>query len=251
MIQLKSEEQIKRIGEACTLTARLMEELETFIEAGMSTKDIDQYCHDFIIRHKGIPSFLNYGGFPASACVSVNEEVIHGIPSTKKIIREGDLVSVDLGINLNGYFSDMARTFIVGETKEEYRKLCEATQKSLDLGIEAAGKNGARIQDIGKEVSRHCSQHGYGVVRDFTGHGVGLAVHEAPEIPNYSAPFLPNPRIREGMVLAIEPMINLGTHKVSILEDNWTVVTQDGLPSAHFEDTVAITRDGLVILTRG
>ncbi|HPX29328.1 MAG TPA: type I methionyl aminopeptidase, partial [Sphaerochaeta sp.] len=198
-----------------------------------------------------IPSFLNYGGFPASACVSVNEEVIHGIPSTKKIIKEGDLVSVDLGINLNGYFSDMARTFIVNETKEAYKTLCKVTRESLDLGIEAAGKNGARIQDIGKAVSHHCSQYGYGVVRDFTGHGVGLAVHEGPEIPNYSAPFLANPRIREGMVLAIEPMINLGTHKVSILEDNWTVVTRDGLPSAHFEDTVAIAKDGLVILTRG
>ncbi len=251
MIQLKSEEQIKRIGEACAITASLMDSLPSFIEPGMSTKDIDQYCYDYIIKHKGIPSFLDYGGFPASACVSVNEEVIHGIPSEKKIIKEGDLVSVDLGINLNGYYSDMARTFIVQETKEAYKKLCEVTQKSLELGIEAASKSGARIQDIGKAVSAHCSKHGYGVVRDFTGHGVGLAVHEGPEIPNYSAPFLANPRIREGMVLAIEPMINLGTHKVAILEDNWTVVTQDGLPSAHFEDTVAITKDGLVILTRG
>jgi len=251
MIQLKSEEQIKRIHEACQITANLMDSLNSFIEAGMSTKDIDQYCHDYIIKHKGIPSFLNYGGFPGSACVSVNEEVIHGIPSKKKIIKEGDLVSVDLGINLNGHFSDMARTFIVGETKEEYKKLCEVTFKSLDLGIEAASQPNARIQDIGKAVSKHCTSFGYGVVRDFTGHGVGLAVHEGPEVPNYTAPFLANPRIREGMVLAIEPMINLGTHKVSILEDNWTVVTQDGLPSAHFEDTVAITKDGLVVLTRG
>lgn len=249
MIRLKTEEQIKRICESCHLTAQLMERLATFIEPGMSTWNIDQYCYDFITRHKGVPAFLNYQGFPATACISVNEEVIHGIPSKSTIIREGDLVDVDLGINLDGHFSDMARTFIIGNTKDEYRKLCEVTQQCLVLAIEAASVKGARIQDIGSAVYKHATKHGYGVVRDYCGHGVGLDVHEEPEIPNYTSSYLPNPRLREGMVLAIEPMINLGTHKIKVLANDWTVVTLDGLPSAHFEDTVACTHNGLEILT--
>ena len=249
MIQLKTEEQIKRIEEACHLTAILMSELATFMESGMSTYEVDRYCYDFIIKHKGIPAFLNYGGFPATACISINEEVIHGIPSRKRIIEYGDLVDIDLGINLDGHFSDMARTFIIGKTSAENEQLNRVTEECLRLGIEAAGKKGARIQDIGKAVYKHATAHGYGVVRDYCGHGVGLAVHEDPEIPNYASTYLPNPRIREGMVLAIEPMINLGTAKVRVLSNDWTVVTTDGLPSSHFEDTVAITKDGLKVLT--
>ncbi len=249
MIRLKTEQQIQGIREACHLTAQLMETLPSFMEPGMSTLDIDQYCYQFIVKHKGIPAFLHYEGFPATACISVNEEVIHGIPSSKKIIKEGDLVDVDLGINLNGHFSDMARTFIIGETKPEYKQLCEVTQQSLQLGIEAASKKGARIQDIGSAVYKHATKYGYGVVRDYCGHGVGLDVHEEPEVPNYASAYMPNPRIREGMVLAIEPMINLGTHKIKVLANDWTVVTLDGLPSAHFEDTVACTKNGLEILT--
>jgi methionyl aminopeptidase len=249
MIQLKTEEQIKRIEEACHLTAILMSELATFMESGMSTYEVDRYCYDFIIKHKGIPAFLNYGGFPATACISINEEVIHGIPSRKRIIEYGDLVDIDLGINLDGHFSDMARTFIIGKTSAENEQLNRVTEECLRLGIEAAGKKGARIQDIGKAVYKHATAHGYGVVRDYCGHGVGLAVHEDPEIPNYASTYLPNPRIREGMVLAIEPMINMGTPKVRVLANDWTVVTTDGLPSSHFEDTVAITKDGLKVLT--
>jgi len=249
MITLKTPEQIKRIEEACRLTAELMRRLSSFMEAGMSTWEVDAFCYDFITAHNGIPAFLNYGGFPASACISINEEVIHGIPSKKRIIQHGDLVDIDLGINLDGHFSDMARTFIIGETTNEKLQLNTVTEACLRLGIEAAGKSGARIQDIGKAVYAHATAHGYGVVRDYCGHGVGLAVHEGPEIPNYTSPYLPNPRIREGMVLAIEPMINMGTPKVRVLKDNWTVVTTDGLPSSHFEDTVAITTDGLKVLT--
>ncbi|MCK9547906.1 MAG: type I methionyl aminopeptidase [Sphaerochaeta sp.] len=249
MITLKTPEQIKRIEEACRLTAELMRRLASFMEAGMSTWEVDAFCHDFITDHHGIPAFLNYGGFPASACISINEEVIHGIPSKKRIIQHGDLVDIDLGINLDGHFSDMARTFIIGETTKEKLQLNTVTEECLRLGIEAAGKSGARIQDISKAVYAHATAHGYGVVRDYCGHGVGLAVHEGPEIPNYASPYLPNPRIREGMVLAIEPMINMGTAKVRVLKDNWTVVTTDGLPSSHFEDTVAITNDGLKVLT--
>ncbi|MGE4453534.1 MAG: type I methionyl aminopeptidase [Sphaerochaeta sp.] len=249
MIRLKTESQIGYIREACHLTAELMQSLPSYIEEGMSTYDIDQYCYQFITSHKGVPAFLHYEGFPATACISVNEEVIHGIPSKKKIIKEGDLVDVDLGINMHGHFSDMARTFVIGKTKDEYQRLCDVTQESLRLGIEAASAKGARIQDIGSAVYKHARKHGYGVVRDYCGHGVGLDVHEEPEIPNYTSSYLPNPRIREGMVLAIEPMINLGTHKVKVLSNDWTVVTADGLPSAHFEDTVAITKDGLEVLT--
>ncbi len=249
MIRLKTEAQIDKIREACHLTAELMNNLSTFIEVGMSTEDIDQYCYKFIVDHKGKPAFLHYEGFPATACISVNEEVIHGIPSKKRIIQDGDLVDVDLGINLDGHYSDMARTFIIGNAKEEYRKLCEVTEESLRLGIEAAAQKGARIQDIGAAVYKHARKHGYGVVRDYCGHGVGLDVHEEPEIPNYTSSYLPNARIREGMVLAIEPMINLGTHKIKLLSNDWTVITADGLPSAHFEDTVAITKHGLEVLT--
>lgn len=249
MIRLKTEAQIAGIREACHLTAELMHNLSSYIQEGMSTFDIDQYCYQFIVNHKGVPAFLHYEGFPATACISVNEEVIHGIPSRKRIIQEGDLVDVDLGINMNGHFSDMARTFIVGKTKDEYQQLCDVTEESLRLGIEAASQKGARIQDIGAAVYKHARKHGYGVVRDYCGHGVGLDVHEEPEIPNYTSSYLPNPRIREGMVLAIEPMINLGTHKVRLLSNDWTVVTADGLPSAHFEDTVAITKHGLEVLT--
>jgi methionyl aminopeptidase len=249
MIRLKTETQIAAIREACHLTAELMHNLSSYIQEGMSTFDIDQYCYQFIVSHKGIPAFLNYEGFPATACISVNEEIIHGIPSKKRIIKEGDLVDVDLGINMNGHFSDMSRTFVVGKTKDEYQQLCDVTEESLRLGIEAASMKGARIQDIGAAVYKHARKHGYGVVRDYCGHGVGLDVHEEPEIPNYTSSYLPNPRIREGMVLAIEPMINLGTHKVKLLTNDWTVVTADGLPSAHFEDTVAITKHGLEVLT--
>ncbi len=249
MIRLKTFDQIERIREACHLTARLMNSLPSFMEPGMSTYTIDKYCYDFMIAHKVEPAFLDYQGFPATACISINEEVIHGIPSKDRLIAEGDLVDIDLGINLDGHFSDMARTFIIGKTKKEWEELCSVTQRCLSLGIDAAGKKGARIQDISSAVYKLANSKGYGVVRDFCGHGVGLAVHEEPSIPNYVSSYMANPRIREGMVLAIEPMINLGTKNVRTLENGWTVVTADGKPSAHFEDTIAITKDGLEILT--
>ncbi len=250
MIQLKNKEQIDRIRESCHLLSRLLDSFDGYIEPGMSTRDIDQHAHSFIIKHHGTPAFLNYMGFPASACVSVNEEIIHGIPSRHHLIKEGDLVSIDLGINLGGYFSDSARTYIVGgHSTPENEMLVKVTRECLGYGIEAAGKSGARIHDIGAAVYRHANRHGFGVVRDYCGHGVGLAVHEEPEIANYVNPMSPNPRLRPGMVLAIEPMINLGTKNIKELDDGWTVVTADGKPSAHFEHTVAITEDGVEILT--
>ncbi|NCB02355.1 MAG: type I methionyl aminopeptidase, partial [Spirochaetia bacterium] len=199
--------------------------------------------------NKGIPAFLNYMGFPASCCISVNEEVIHGIPSSRALL-DGDIVSLDIGINLNGYFSDAARTHLVGNNvAKEVQQLVKVTNESLMYGIEGANKKGARIHDISLPISRHAERFGYGVVRDYCGHGVGIAVHEEPQIPNYVNSFSANPRLREGMVLAIEPMINLGTKRVETLEDGWTVVTGDGKPSAHVEHTIAVTSNGVIILT--
>lgn len=248
MVTLKNSEQIKRIGQSCRLVATLLDSLNSVITDGMTTQDIDRYCHDFITKNGGIPAFLNYMGFPASACVSVNEEVIHGIPGKRKIMK-GDLVSVDLGINLDGYYSDAARTYIVGETSKENKRLVEITYQCLMEGIEGARKEGARIHDISAPIFNLANSHGYGVVRDYCGHGVGLAIHEDPQIPNYVNPLGANPRLRVGMVLAIEPMINLGTKRVKLMPDGWTVVTADGKPSAHWEHTVAVTENGIEILT--
>jgi methionyl aminopeptidase len=249
MITLKTPDQIKGIEESCRLLARLHDSLETFIEPGMTTKEIDSYCYSFIIKHKGRPAFLNYMGFPASACISVNEEVIHGIPGKRKILP-GDLVSIDLGIDLHGYYSDAARTFIAGgSSTADNERLVRVTKKCLELGIEGASRTNARVHDISAPIFKLADANGFGVVRDYCGHGVGLALHEEPQIPNYVSAMSPNPRLRVGMVLAIEPMINLGTKNIRNLDDGWTVITADGKPSAHFEHTIAITEDGVKILT--
>lgn len=253
MITIKSENQIDGIRKSCHELAKLLDILESgFIKAGMSTKEIDKFCHDYIINLGGTPAFLGYGGFPASACISVNDVVIHGIPSEKEILKNGDLVSIDLGINLNGYISDSARTIIVGGvTTPENEKLCKVTRECLNLGIKAAGKKNARVSDIGKAVYKHATKNGFGVVKEYCGHGVGLELHESPEVPNYVSHISPNPRLRKGMVIAIEPMINMGSGKINDnFEDGWTVKTADGKPSAHFEHTIAITQDGVEILTK-
>ncbi|MFA6775486.1 MAG: type I methionyl aminopeptidase [Sphaerochaetaceae bacterium] len=250
MIQLKTEEQIDGIRKSCHLVAWLMEEVGKFLKPEITTHDIDKFCYDFTIGHGAKPAYLNFDGFPATACISVNEEVIHGIPSKDKRIHEGDLVDLDLGTNLDGYFSDMSRTFVIGgKTDPKWQKLNDVTAECLQLGMDAAEKPHARIQDIGAAVFKHADAYHYGVVRDYCGHGVGLAVHEDPEIPNYTSPMMPNPRIREGMVLAIEPMINLGTKNIRTMPNGWTVVTADGLPSSHWENTVAITKNGFEVLT--
>lgn len=249
MITLKTPDQIQYIHDSCRLLARLHDLLETKVEVGITTKELDFIAYDFITKNKGIPAFLNYMGFPASCCISVNEEVIHGIPSNRALL-DGDIVSLDIGINLNGYFSDAARTHLVGNNvAKEVQQLVKVTNESLMYGIEGANKKGARIHDISLPISRHAERFGYGVVRDYCGHGVGIAVHEEPQIPNYVNSFSANPRLREGMVLAIEPMINLGTKRVETLEDGWTVVTGDGKPSAHVEHTIAVTSNGVIILT--
>lgn len=253
MITIKSEKQIAGIRTSCHLLAELLDFLENgYLEEGMSTWEIDKYCLDYTKKVGGIPAFRDYGGFPNTACISVNDEIIHGVPSKKRIIKNGDLVSVDMGINLDGYFSDSARTIIVGgKGKPEDEKLCKVTREALILGCEAAGKKGARLHDIGRAVYDHCKKEGYGVVRDYCGHGVGLDVHEEPEIPNYVSHLSPNLRLRTGMVIAIEPMVNLGTAKITDNDPNgWTVRTADGRNSAHFEHTVAILENGMEILTK-
>ncbi len=251
MIYLKTEEQIDGIRKSCHMLCDLLDTIqEGRIKPGMSTKDLDAFCHEWIISHGGKPAILHYEGFPASTCISVNEEVIHGIPRRNKIIQEGDIVSVDTCINLNGFISDSARTFPVGKVSEDRLKLIKVTRECLYKGIEAASAPRARIQDIGEAVYRHATRNGYGVLREYCGHGVGLEVHEDPEVPNYVSHTIGNPRIREGMVFAIEPMINMGSHRINHLDDGWTVITADGKPAAHFEHTVAITHNGLEILSQ-
>lgn len=217
------------------------------VKAGMSTKELDDLCKHFIVSHGGKPAWYKED-FPGAACISVNEEVIHGIPSKKKIIQDGDLVSLDVGIDLGGYISDSSHTVLVGNVKPELKKLDDVTLQCLQAGI-AACKPGNRIGDIARAVQDIAEKHGYGIVYEYCGHGVGLDVHEDPSIPNTLDALDSNPRIQAGMVLAIEPMINLGTADVKVLKDGWTVVTADGKPSAHEEHTVAVFRDHTEILT--
>jgi methionyl aminopeptidase len=246
VIRLKNAKQIDGIRMSCRLLRQMYTELLPRIKAGVTTADISDFCARFIASHGGEPAWFSEG-FPAAACVSVNQEVIHGVPSKQRRIREGDLVSVDVGIKLGGYISDAACTVMVERVSPEARRLVEVTHRCLMAGI-AACKAGNRISDITRAVFDIASAAGFGVVHEYCGHGVGLDVHEDPSIP-----FVPgkgaNPRIQAGMVLAIEPMINLGTGDVDILDDNWTVVTADGKLSAHEEHTVAVFPDHTEILT--
>lgn len=248
MINIKNEDQINRIRESCHLLADTFDELEKSIDEGITTLEINKIADDFIRQGGGIPAFLGYGGFPASICSSVNDTVIHGIPDNVKL-KKGDIIGIDMGINLNGYFSDRAVTYAVGKVDEDVQTLLKVTEESLYKAIEAAVA-GNRIKDISKAVTNHVRPYGYGVVYDFCGHGVGLAVHEEPSIPNYYPYRGFNPRIKPGMVLAIEPMINMGTDEVDILDDDWTVKTGDRMLSAHFEHTVAVFADHTEILTK-
>ncbi len=244
MIRLKNDKQIEGIRKSL---ADMFKFVIPQVKAGMSTKDVDDLCKHFIVSHGGKPAWYKEN-FPGAACISVNEEVIHGIPSKKKIIQDGDLVSLDVGINLDGYISDSSHTVLVGNVKPELKKLDDVTLQCLQAGI-AACKPGNRIGDIAHAVQEIAEKHGYGIVYEYCGHGVGLDVHEDPSIPNTLDALDSNPRIQAGMVLAIEPMINLGTADVRVLDDGWTVVTADGKPSAHEEHTVAVFRDHTEILT--
>lgn len=246
MIHLKTDEQIDGIRKACHLTADMFNELIPKIHAGMSTQDIDDLFKNYIISHGGTPAWYRED-FPGAVCISVNEEVIHGLPSKKKIIKEGDLVSLDVGIDLNGYISDTTHSLLIGKVHPEVKKLQEVTEECLKAGIEACVV-GNRISDISNAVYAIAEKHGYGVVYDYCGHGVGLDVHEDPSVPNCPSRGA-NPRIKAGMVLAIEPMINLGTADVEVKSDGWTVVTCDRKVSCHEEHTVAVFEDHNEVLT--
>lgn len=217
------------------------------IHEGMSTYDLDRVVHDYIVAHGARPSFLGYAGFPASACISVNDTVIHGIPSKTEKLKKGDIVSVDVGAYIDGYHGDSAKTFAVGEISPEARALMDSTEGSLMAAIEFA-KPGIRIGDLSALIQEYNESRGYSVVREYVGHGVGRELHEDPEVPNFGRAGH-GPRLIPGMVIAVEPMINQGTAKVKALSDGWTVKTLDGKLSAHFEHTIAITADGCKILT--
>ena len=247
MIRLKNEDEINGIRKSCHLLADMFKAVIPQVKAGMSTKELDDLCKKFIIAHGGKPAWYREN-FPGAACISINDEVIHGIPSKKRIIKDGDIVSIDVGIDLDGYISDSTHSVLVGNVDSKIRKLDEVTLECLKAGIEAC-RVGNRIKDISKAVYDIASRHGYGVVYDYCGHGVGLDVHEDPNIPNVVDWGGANPRIQSGMVLAIEPMINLGTADVVLADDDWTVLTADGLPSAHEEHTVAVFADNTEILT--
>ncbi len=247
MIIIKSPEDIKKLKKACKISADVLQYAGEQINAGMSTYELDKLIYDFIIAAGAKPSFLGYGGFKGSACISINDEVIHGIPSKKTIIRSGDIVSVDVGAYIDGFHGDNAYTFKVGSVSPVAEKLLRVTNECLALGI-AAAKPGNRIGDIGYAVQKHAEDNGFGVVREYIGHGVGRDLHEDPEVPNYGKAGR-GVRLVSGMTIAIEPMINEGTARVKVMPDGWTVKTVDGGLSAHFEHTIAVTNDGPVILT--
>ena len=247
MIVIKTAREIRQMQDACKLSARALRLAGEAIEPGVSTYEIDTLVRKFIEEQGATPSFLGYGGFPASTCISVNNVVIHGIPSKKIILKEGDIVSVDVGAYLNGYHGDNAYTFACGDISKEARALLDATKESLYEGIKMAVA-GNRVGDISAAVQEYTEARSYSVVRDFVGHGVGAKLHEEPSVPNFGTPHR-GARLIPGMTLAIEPMINMGGYEVEVLDDEWTVVTVDNSLSAHFEHTIAVTADGPVIMT--
>jgi len=226
----------------------VLNELRTMVEPGISTLELDKVAERRTAEHKARPAFKGYRGYPASLCASINQEVVHGIPSGSRKLREGDIISLDFGVELDGYFGDAAVTVPVGKVKPELETLLRVTRESLDHGIEQA-RVGNRLSDIGSAVQKWVERHGFSVVREFVGHGIGTKMHEEPNVLNYGEPGH-GPRLQEGMVLALEPMVNMGEPGVRVLSDEWTAVTTDGKPSAHFEHTVAITANGPRILTR-
>jgi len=233
--------------EAGKILAQVHDELEQFIRPGISTKDIDKKGEELIRSFGCIPSFLNYNGYPASICVSINEEVVHGIPTPKRILKEGDIVSLDAGVIYNGYHSDAARTHAVGEISDEARKLIDVTKNSFFEGMKYA-KEGNHLYDISKAIQDYAESFGYGVVRKLVGHGIGKNLHEEPQVPNFKMQGR-GIRLQAGMTLAVEPMINIGTYDVKFLRDKWTAVTTDGSLSAHYENTIVITKGEPEILS--
>ena len=247
MITIKSPREIELMRQAGRITAAARTVAREMVAPGVTTQEINKAVHQFIKKSGAVPSFYGYGGFPASSCISVNDEIIHGIPG-RRVVNEGDIVSLDVGACLHGYHGDCAGTFAAGKCSPEAQKLIDVTRQSFFEGIKFA-RQGYRVSDISHAIQEYVESHGFSLVREYVGHGVGAKLHEAPEVPNYGRAGH-GPRLTSGMTIAIEPMINMGTEMVRVLKDKWTVVTADGKPAAHFEHTVAITDNGPVILTR-
>lgn len=247
MIFLKSKDELDVMRSAGAIAAEALFLIEENLKAGMTTDDLDQIAENFIRSKNAIPTFIGYQGYPKTLCTSINEEVVHGIPNKKKI-KDGDLIGIDIGVTYKGFVGDHAKSFCVGAVPPEREKLAKVTEQALYAGIDAF-KLGNRVGDISYAVQQVAEDHGYGIVKDFVGHGVGRRMHEEPQVPNFGEPKT-GPRLKVGMVLAIEPMFNLGTGEVEILKDGWTVVTKDRKDSAHFEHTIALTDTGCEILTK-
>lgn len=251
MIKLKTEQEILKMEKSGQIVAKTLSFLKNIIVPGISTLDIENAGMDFLKSKypSVVPAFKGYQGFPAAFCISLNDEVVHGIPSKDKIIQEGDIVSIDFGVINNGFYGDSAFSVIAGKDINKISSLLETTETALLKGIEKA-TIGNHLSDISAEIERHVKENGYSVVRDFVGHGIGTDLHEDPQVPNFYTDYAKSIELKEGLVIAIEPMVNIGKHKVKVLSDNWTVVTKDGTMSAHFEHTIAISKNGPRILTR-
>lgn len=247
MIKIKSEREIELMRKAGEIVGNTHHYLEKYIKPGITTKELDTLANDYILKQDATPSFKNLYGFPGTICISVNEEVVHGIPSNRKL-KNGDIVTLDIGACYKGYHGDSAWTYPVGQIDPEIEALLKETEESLFAGLSAI-KEGNRIGDIGYAVSEVAKKYNLGVVKELVGHGVGSEVHEEPDVPNYGKKGT-GPILKEGMVIAVEPMLNLGTEEIFMLDDDWTIVTADDLPSAHYEHTVLVTKDGYEILTK-
>lgn len=247
MIFLRSDEEIETIKKAGKIVAAVLEKLKKRVKPGIDTKELDKIARDEILKRNGYPAFKGYRGFPGNICASINEVVVHGIPSNR-VLRDGDIISLDVGVRFRDYYADAALTVGVGHISQSAEKLLEVTHRALYEGIKEAVP-GKRLSDISSRIQAVAESGGFSIVRAFVGHGIGNKIHEEPEIPNFGKPGV-GPRLESGMILAIEPMVNLGTHEVEILEDGWTAVTKDRRLSAHFEHTIAIRPDGPEILTK-
>ncbi len=247
MIELKSAREIGLMRQGGHILAEVMDRLRTSVKPGMSTLEIDTDVEEFIRSRGAIPAFKGYRGFPATVCISINEEVVHGIPSPSRHVKEGDNVGLDLGCIVEGYYADCAFTLAVGEVPPRVQELLDVTRESLERGITEC-RPGRRLSDVSHAIQSHVEEHGFSVVRAFVGHGIGRALHEEPQVPNFGDPGR-GPQLRPGMVLAIEPMVTMGSWEVRILDDGWTAVTKDGSLAAHFEHTIAVTEGGPEVLT--
>ena len=247
MIKIKSQEEIELMREAGRITRDTLKVVEHSIKAGISTKELDKIAFDYIKSQDAVPSFKNYGGFPATICASVNDTIVHGIPSADIILKEGDIISVDVGAKYKGYHGDAARTFPVGKIDAKVKRLIKVTEQSFFEGIKGL-KSGAFVGDISHRIQTFVEKNGYTIVRELVGHGIGKNLHEDPQVPNFGRSGS-GPRLNANAVIAIEPMVNMGERNVVFMPDGWTCKTRDGMPSAHYENTVLITEDGIEILT--